>query len=117
MTFQLDFQAHGIGYQVSALTKSELYSFLEPKLNCGEVELLDSPQLIEQALGLVLKGAKIDHLSGEFDDVINAVAGTLYLATAKVEITDDMYAWGEPLSDHSLASLTSDDWRSGVEIQ
>lgn len=79
-TFRADFQEHGIGYQISELTKHQLYEALEPKINAGEVELLDLPRLQEQLLGLVVRGKKIDHLPGEHDDWINAAAGALYVA-------------------------------------
>jgi hypothetical protein len=76
-TFRQDFTEAGISYRVSAMTKSELYEQLEPKINAGEVELLDEPVMIDQLLGLVWRGSKIDHQSGEHDDRINAAAGAL----------------------------------------
>jgi hypothetical protein len=57
-----------------------MYEQLEPKINAGEVELLDEPTMIDQLLGLVMRGTKIDHVSGEHDDRINAAAGALLLA-------------------------------------
>lgn len=77
-TFRADFQSEGISYIVSPLTKHQLYEALEPRLNAGEIELLDLPKMTEQLLGLVTRGTKIDHLSGEHDDVINAAAGALH---------------------------------------
>jgi hypothetical protein len=94
-TFQCDFAEQGISYRVSALTKSQLYEALEPKINAGEVELLDLPKLQEQLLGLVAKGAKIDHLPGEHDDLINAAAGAIHEARGFVDFTEGMYGWGE----------------------
>jgi hypothetical protein len=78
-TFRADFQRHGIGYEVSALTKSDLYEALEPRVNAGEVELLDVPRLQEQLLTLVRRGARIDHQAGDHDDWSNAVAGVVQL--------------------------------------
>jgi len=66
-TFEHDFLDHRISYRVSELTKSQLYEALEPRVNAGELELLDVPKLIEQLLGLVAKGTKIDHLPGDHD--------------------------------------------------
>ncbi len=83
-TFRDDFSEHGIMYSVSALPKSALYEQLEPLLNAGEVELLDVPKLQEQMLGLVWRGAKIDHMAGEHDDYSNAAAGALSLAQGDV---------------------------------
>jgi hypothetical protein len=77
-TFRLDFQEDGIVYDVSDLKKSEVYDAIEPRLNAGEVELLDIPKLQEQLLSLVVRGAgKIDHLPGDHDDYANAAAGAI----------------------------------------
>jgi hypothetical protein len=43
--------------------------------------LLDIANLESQLLGLVWRGGKIDHPSGEHDDYANATAGALYLAS------------------------------------
>jgi hypothetical protein len=48
-------------------------------LNSGQVELVDSPVLLAQLIGLVRRGDKIDHLSSEHDDHANAAAGALVL--------------------------------------
>ncbi len=60
-----------------------MYEALEPKLNAGEVELLDLPELQEQLLTLVWRGSRIDHLPGDHDDFANAAAGAVSLATAR----------------------------------
>ena len=59
--------------------KSDLYDALEPLLNARQVVLLDVPELESQLLGLVWRGGKIDHPSGEHDDYANAVAGVVSL--------------------------------------
>jgi len=79
-TFRADFEAEGISYETSDQTKSELYEAFEPKLNAGEVELLDDGKLQEQLLTLVWRGAKIDHQVGDHDDYANAACGALVLA-------------------------------------
>jgi hypothetical protein len=81
-TFRADFEAEGISYATSDQTKSELYEAFEPKLNAGEVELLDDGKLQEQLLTLVWRGAKIDHLAGDHDDFANAACGAIVLAAA-----------------------------------
>ena len=81
-TFRADFQRHGVGYEVSALTKSQLYEALEPRVNAGEVELPDLPKLQEQLLTLVRRGARVDHQAGDHDDWANAVAGVVHAAMA-----------------------------------
>src|SRR5207248_210682 len=80
------FAEAGIAYRVSDLTKSEIYDQLEPKINAGEVELLDEPVLIDQLLGLVMRGTKIDHAPSEHDDRINDAAGALLLARKRIDL-------------------------------
>jgi hypothetical protein len=82
-TFRSDFQEYDVTYELSELSKSELYDQFEPRLNAGEVELLDDGKLQEQLLTLVIKGSKIDHQSGDHDDYANAAVGALLLATGK----------------------------------
>jgi hypothetical protein len=77
-TFKTQFEANGVGYNTCELTKSELYEALEPSLNAHQVILLDVPLLEQQLLGLVWRGTKIDHPSGEHDDWSNAAAGVLH---------------------------------------
>ncbi len=58
-----------------------------PALNAGQVKLLDLPRLRSQLLALerrTIRGTgrdKIDHPTAGADDLINAVAGALVLAT------------------------------------
>ena len=85
-TFRQDFGDLGITYAVCDQTKSALYEALEPLLNAGEVELLDVPKLQEQLLGLVWRGSKIDHMSGEQDDMANAAAGAVWLAAKHARV-------------------------------
>jgi hypothetical protein len=79
------FLAHGVGYEPSERTKSDLYRELLPAVNAARVELLDVPRLAAQLVGLerrVSRGGRdsIDHLPGGHDDVANAAAGALVLA-------------------------------------
>ena len=83
LTFAQDFQARGYSYRMSELKKSQLYEALEPKLNAGQVVLLDHPSLESQFLGLVWKGGKIDHAPGEHDDFANAAAGAIHKVFTK----------------------------------
>jgi len=82
-----DFRLEGIGYSLASecgwRNTHEVYSAFEPLLNAGRVELLDLPKLTEQLLGLVFRGARIDHMPGEHDDWITAAAGALVLATRR----------------------------------
>jgi hypothetical protein len=95
-TFRADFLENGIRYEVDDKFKSasDIYEAFEPKLNAGEVELLDEPKLQEQLLTLVWRGTRIDHLSGEHDDHATAAAGALLLVTShrRMHISDEALA-------------------------
>jgi phage terminase large subunit-like protein len=82
-TFRQDFLEDGVTYEVTKHSTSELYELLEPKLNAGEVELLDIPELQEQLLTLVWRGTRIDHMPGDHDDYAAACAVAVWAATAK----------------------------------
>lgn len=86
-TFRRQFEALGIGYDIAARSKSDLYEAFEPLLNSRSVVLLDIPTLEQQLLGLVWRGGRIDHPSGEHDDYANAVCGAA--ATAKNVVAND----------------------------
>jgi hypothetical protein len=85
-TFRSDFLRHGIAYEVSQLTKSQLYESMEPRINAGEVELPDVPKLQEQLITLVRRGARVDHQSGDHDDHANGVAGLVHHAMAPARL-------------------------------
>lgn len=78
------FVAHGIDYQLSERTKSDIYRDCLPLLNSGRVELLALPRLSAQLCALERRTARsgkdsIDHPPGGHDDVSNAVAGAVVL--------------------------------------
>jgi hypothetical protein len=54
--------------------------------NAGRIRLIDSPRLVAQFAGLerraTVRGDKIDHAPGSYDDASNAAALTLVLAAA-----------------------------------
>lgn len=76
------FQKHGVVYEPSEKTRSELYLELLPVLNAGTVELLDNKTLLHQFQGLERRTGTgrdiIDHAPNGHDDVSNAVAGAVY---------------------------------------
>ena len=76
-----EFAKHGITYTPAELNRSEIYAAFEPLLNSGRVELLDHPRLMQQLIGLIRKGEKIDHASGDHDDHANSAALALVLVT------------------------------------
>jgi hypothetical protein len=77
----LAFEKHGISYRPADLNRSQLYAALEPLLNSGRCALLDHPKLMQQLIGLVRKGEKIDHMGGEHDGHANSAAGVLVLVS------------------------------------
>ena len=79
------FARHGIVYEPNAEPKSRIYERLLPRLNSGQVRLLDNERLKRQIVALerrTSRGSKdsIDHRPGAHDDVCNAAAGALVLA-------------------------------------
>jgi hypothetical protein len=80
-TFRSAFEKAGVSYTVSELTRSQHYEPLEPKLNSGQVALLDNEMMESQFLGLVWRGSKIDHPANEHDDYANAAAGAINLVS------------------------------------
>ncbi len=79
LDFRREFEARGVAYVPSPLTKPELYEHLEIPLNSGEAVLPDDPETLEQLAGLQRRGLKIDHRAGEHDDRANALAGVTWL--------------------------------------
>ena len=80
------FRKQGIAYNVSELSKGAIYLNALPLLNSGKVELLDVPRLASQLSGLERRTARggrdsIDHAPGAHDDLANAAAGALLLAS------------------------------------
>ena len=81
------FRNHGITYEASAKSKSDLYRDPLPRLNSGEVDLLDNSRLVGQLVGLERRTARggrdiIDHGPRGSDDLCNAVAGALVQVSA-----------------------------------
>jgi hypothetical protein len=82
------FRRHGVNYELSELSKSELYQATLPLLNSGAVDLLDNDRLVHQLVGLERRTARggkdsIDHARGAHDDLANAAAGAIELAASK----------------------------------
>lgn len=76
------FLKHGIAYEPSELTKSEIYSAFLPLVMSGKVRLLDHQRLKVQLAQLERRTGRggrdsIDHGPGGNDDVANACAGCL----------------------------------------
>lgn len=76
------FRKAGIEYRPSALPKSDLYKDLLPRMNSGEIDLLDNSRIVAQLCGLERRTARggrdsIDHAPGSHDDVANVLAGVV----------------------------------------
>jgi hypothetical protein len=76
-------------YRPSERVKSDIYRDCLPLLNSRKCQLLDIPRLISQFHGLERRTARggkdsIDHGPGAHDDIANAVAGALVLASHHV---------------------------------
>jgi hypothetical protein len=82
------FSRFGISYEASAEPKSVLYGSLLAAINSKRVDLLDSPRLVGQLVGLERRTARggkdsIDHAPGGHDDVANACAGVVATILAR----------------------------------
>ncbi|WP_206519431.1 terminase family protein [Mesorhizobium sp. M2C.T.Ca.TU.002.02.1.1] len=80
------FRKFGITYHQAARPKSELYQRLLPLINSGQVELLTHDRLLRQLQNLERRTTRsgkdsIDHPANSHDDVANAVAGVIALAS------------------------------------
>ena len=78
------FRKYGIEYVAAGKPKSDLYLELLPRVNSGEVDLLDHPKLAAQLVSLERRTARggkdsIDHPKNAHDDVANAIAGLSWL--------------------------------------
>lgn len=82
------FRANGITYKASPLTTSELFLELVPRVNAGEVLLLDEPALLRELRGLERRRGtagrdKAGHRPGQHDDAATAAAGAVNLCFAQ----------------------------------
>jgi hypothetical protein len=86
--FRYLFKQHGIAYHISDRTKSEIYRDFLPLVNGGAVRLLSNHKMMLQFCSLdrrVSRGGRdsIDHPAGKHDDLANATAGALLLASGR----------------------------------
>ena len=83
------FKKRNVDYVPSERVKSDIYRDALPLLNSRKCQLLDIRWLISQLHGLERRTARggkdsIDHGPGAHDDIANAVAGAIVLASAYV---------------------------------
>jgi hypothetical protein len=112
------FSIHGITYELSERTKSQIYGALLPILNSSRGRLLDNPKLVAQLCALERRTARgghdsIDHPPGGHDDLANAAAGALVLAGAGGDVVEEWNkAFGDPPARQSTAA-----WQPPDRIQ
>jgi hypothetical protein len=93
------FRTHGIAYEPSAKSRSELYSELLPLLNAGRAALVENDRLVTQLVSLERRTSRIgrdsvDHPPGAHDDLANAVAGALAHVSSLRPQERPRLAWG-----------------------
>jgi hypothetical protein len=81
------FSKNRISYRASEKSRSEIYLDFLPLLNAGRAELIDERRLVAQLCSLERKSSangrdSVDHPRGSHDDLANAAAGALVLASA-----------------------------------
>ena len=103
------FRMCGVTYELSEKPKNDIYRDMLPLLNSRKCQLLDDRRLIAQLHGLERRTARggrdsIDHSPGGHDDIANAVAGALVLASGRVPfvITDAVLQWSRQRTFHSI---------------
>jgi hypothetical protein len=79
------FRRHGIIYEPSDRSRSELYIDCLPLLTSRAADLIDDDRLVNQLVALERRTSRggrdlVDHRVGAHDDLANAVAGALVLA-------------------------------------
>ncbi len=83
------FAKHGVTYEISDKSKTEIYAAFLPILNSQSARLIEAPKLETQIVSLERRTTRgtgrdiIDHpqVKGAHDDVANAAAGAVVLAT------------------------------------
>ncbi len=81
-----DFEKKNIRVEPCSVSKSDLYAFLSVKLQGDLVEIPDDDRLVDQMLGLEKRNltggvTRIDHAPGGHDDLVNSLAGAVWLAS------------------------------------
>jgi hypothetical protein len=76
------FRVHGIQYELSDKTTSDIYRDFLPIVNSKQCDLLDHKRLFTQLINLERRTSRggrdlIGHAPGAHDDIANAVAGVV----------------------------------------
>jgi len=103
------FRRVGIHYEISDLTKSDLYLAAKPLMTSARVELLDVPRMLNQFRALERRTGRsgkdsVDHPPRGKDDISNAVAGALNLVRLLAgSFPSIVFAWSSEFG-HALTS-------------
>ena len=122
------FRRHGIDYQMSEVSKSDIYRDALPWFNAGRAQLLDVKRLVNQLCSLERRTARggrdlIDHPQhpGARDDLANAVCGALIMLERDrrpqlISVVDVVGVDGQPpplpRSEYVFAAV----WAVGADI-
>jgi hypothetical protein len=92
-----EFEAVGITYKTSDLTKSEIYLEAVSPFNQGKVELPPDRRMLTQLAQLERRTSRsgkdsVDHPPGGKDDRANATCGAIWLATADKGLSPEQQA-------------------------
>jgi hypothetical protein len=113
------FRRHGIDYQLSEASKSDIYRDALPLFNAGRAQLLDLKRLVNQLCSLERRTARggrdlIDHPQhpGAHDDLANAVCGAFVMLERDrrpqlISVVDVVGVDGQPPPDRSMSSPPS----------
>ena len=96
------FRSHGIAYQHSELTRSEIYIAFVALLNSARVKLPGDKRVRAQFESLERRASRsgketVDHLPGSHDDVANSCAGALCLASVATVAPREPRIWTLPI--------------------
>jgi hypothetical protein len=86
------FRFHGIQYELSDKTTSDIYRDFLPIINSRQCDLLDHKRLFTQLVNLERRTSRggrdtIGHPPGQHDDIANAVAGVVVQTRAASNVT------------------------------
>lgn len=108
------FRDNEVEYISSEFTKSEIYMKLLPRVNNGQIRLIENKRMFVQMTSLERRTSRngrdsVDHPVGGFDDLANAAAGAITIAAARMEgfIDLDNVVFGSGLESPNVPSLDS----------
>lgn len=109
------FEEKGIRFTRSEKNKSALYLELLPRINAGEIELLDEPVSVSQLANLERRtrsGGKdvVDHPRGAHDDLSNVIAGVADLTMNQPGHRGALFSDPDEESDNNESEMISHEY-------